>query len=248
MALAARLELRQGQQLVMTPQLQQAIRLLQLSNLELAEFVETELERNPLLEREETDSTPERRDTEAPEAAEAADAGDGAAADADEWLDLAKAAPDASEALDTDLGNVFPDSAPQDLGPDPSLGSFTSAGNWQNGSEEDFNLEGFVAAELSLKDHLITQLHVATADPVRLLIGQHLIDLVNEAGYLSADLGEIADKLGAPLPRRRPQPRRMPDAAAQGAEPLRPADRQAARQSRPARRPQSRRTAARGRR
>ena len=53
MALTQRLELKQGQSLVMTPQLQQAIKLLQLSNLELAEYVETELERNPLLERDE---------------------------------------------------------------------------------------------------------------------------------------------------------------------------------------------------
>ena len=50
MALSAKLELRQGQQLVMTPQLQQAIRLLQLSNVELMQYVEAELERNPLLE------------------------------------------------------------------------------------------------------------------------------------------------------------------------------------------------------
>ena len=53
MVLSPKLELRQGQQLVMTPQLQQAIRLLQLSNIELGLFVETELERNPLLERDE---------------------------------------------------------------------------------------------------------------------------------------------------------------------------------------------------
>src|SRR6185436_230983 len=53
MALTQRLELKQGQSLVMTPQLQQAIKLLQLSNLELNEYVEGELERNPLLEREE---------------------------------------------------------------------------------------------------------------------------------------------------------------------------------------------------
>ena len=53
MVLSPKLELRQSQQLVMTPQLQQAIRLLQLSNLELGVFVETELERNPLLERDE---------------------------------------------------------------------------------------------------------------------------------------------------------------------------------------------------
>ena len=54
MALTQRLELRQGQSLVMTPQLQQAIKLLQLSNLELGTYVEQELERNPLLERDES--------------------------------------------------------------------------------------------------------------------------------------------------------------------------------------------------
>ena len=58
MALAQRLEMRQGQSLVMTPQLQQAIKLLQLSNLELATYVEQELEKNPLLERDERDQGP----------------------------------------------------------------------------------------------------------------------------------------------------------------------------------------------
>ena len=58
MALSPKLELRQGQQLVMTPQLQQAIRLLQLSNVELCTFVETEVERNPLLERDEVAPEP----------------------------------------------------------------------------------------------------------------------------------------------------------------------------------------------
>ena len=59
MALAHRLQLRQGQSLVMTPQLQQAIKLLQLSNVELAEYVETEIERNPLLTRAEGEGAPE---------------------------------------------------------------------------------------------------------------------------------------------------------------------------------------------
>ena len=69
MVLSPKLELRQGQQLVMTPQLQQAIRLLQLSNIELGLFVETELERNPLLERDETAPEPPE---EAPRREEAA--------------------------------------------------------------------------------------------------------------------------------------------------------------------------------
>ena len=58
MALTAKLELRQSQSLVMTPQLQQAIKLLQLSNLELTAFVEAELERNPLLEHAEGAAEP----------------------------------------------------------------------------------------------------------------------------------------------------------------------------------------------
>src|SRR6187551_2872227 len=101
MALSAKLELRQGQQLVMTPQLQQAIRLLQLSNLELTEFVDTELERNPLLEREET---PGAKPTEEP-AVERPDER-GAGSD-DGWLDLREPVRDHSGGLDVDFGNVF---------------------------------------------------------------------------------------------------------------------------------------------
>src|ERR1700748_3639256 len=59
MALAARLEIRQGQGLLITPQLQQAIKLLQLSNIELEAYVEGELEKNPLLQRDERDNDPE---------------------------------------------------------------------------------------------------------------------------------------------------------------------------------------------
>ena len=62
MALVPRLDLRQVQSLVMTPQLQQAIKLLQMSNLELAQYVEQELEQNPLLEREDLDSTADQEE------------------------------------------------------------------------------------------------------------------------------------------------------------------------------------------
>ena len=59
MALSARLEIRQGQGLVITPQLQQAIKLLQMSNVEVEAFVEEELERNPLLQRDERENEPD---------------------------------------------------------------------------------------------------------------------------------------------------------------------------------------------
>ncbi len=82
MALSPRLELRQGQSLVITPQLQQAIKLLQLSNLELDSFVEGELERNPLLARE--DSEPELdRPADAVSGALDGDAAPGGPAEAD---------------------------------------------------------------------------------------------------------------------------------------------------------------------
>src|ERR1700739_4415794 len=79
MALTQRLQLRQSHALVMTPQLMQAIKLLQLSNLDLAGYVETELERNPLLERG-SDAGPEPE----PEAAER-DAGPAAGDPGSEW-------------------------------------------------------------------------------------------------------------------------------------------------------------------
>src|SRR6185369_10941509 len=99
MALSTKLELRQGQQLVMTPQLQQAIRLLQLSNLEIGQFVEAELERNPLLEMDEPPEVPAKVEAtaetesngEAISESNGEAAGDGAdGADGDAWLDLAE--------------------------------------------------------------------------------------------------------------------------------------------------------------
>ena len=116
MALSARLEMRQGQQLVMTPQLQQAIRLLQLSNLELNAFVEQEVERNPLLERDE--STEAALPTTIDSALDAAsDQGLAAAADYAP-LDLARPDADAAGALDTSAANLYPDASIGDIGPD----------------------------------------------------------------------------------------------------------------------------------
>ena len=101
MALSAKLELRQGQQLVMTPQLQQAIRLLQLSNMELVEFVDAEIERNPLLERDE--SPEDGRPIEVAEEREpvVSSASEGEAAE--DWLDLERPSSDAASSLDTDI-------------------------------------------------------------------------------------------------------------------------------------------------
>ena len=71
---------------------------------------------------------------------------------------------------------------------------------WGGGASNDdsYNLEAFVAAEITLGGHLAEQLAVAFADPTQRLIGQYLIDLVDDAGYLPVDLGEATASGSAP--------------------------------------------------
>ena len=192
MALVPKLELRQGQQLVMTPQLQQAIRLLQLSNVELCSFVEAEVERNPLLESEAV--APEESPTEAPRQKDDEDGDDGDGSGdwsaGEEAVPLNGAVPHAGDAV----------SAPVLNGAEPDVGSWASLRQRTSNAfgGEESNLEDFVAAGRSLADHLTEQLHVVVTDPAVRLIGAHLIHMVDEAGYLRGDLEELATKLGAP--------------------------------------------------
>src|SRR6185437_4662989 len=133
MALSAKLELRQGQQLVMTPQLQQAIRLLQLSNMELTEFVDAELERNPLLEREEATTSPKAFEEPPAERAEEK-------AEDDRWLDLRQPVEDHTGGLDADFGNVFqgPSTGESTNGPAVTgLGWANLTQRMHNGGDED---------------------------------------------------------------------------------------------------------------
>jgi RNA polymerase sigma-54 factor len=217
MALTQRLEFRQSQSLVMTPQLMQAIKLLQLSNLDLSAFVEEELERNPLLERTDDGAEPpfagealessaqfsENDDSggHGEDAGEfSAGSSEGFESGQEEWMnrDLGSRA-EIEQTLDTRLDNVFTEEpaeaaarAAQDAAP-------TAYTEWGGGasSDEDYNLEAFVAAEVTLSDHLAEQMAVAITSPAQRMIGQYLIDLVDEADYLPADLGQAAERLGA---------------------------------------------------
>ena len=102
------------------------------------------------------------------------------------------------ERLDTSLENVFPDEAAAqprtDHQPAAGYSEWTGGGARDDG---DYNLEAFVAAETTLSGHLSEQLALAIGDPVRRMIGQHLIDLVDETGYLVGDLSGVAERLGA---------------------------------------------------
>ncbi len=213
MAVSQRLEVRQTQSLVMTPQLQQAIKLLQLSNLELADYIDRELERNPLLEREEADGTtagdpsppaeaPGAAEGDRPGTAEGESPAD-AAQGADAALDFSEASapPDAADSpLDTDFEELY-DTTPAD-GWSPSDGgsSLSTAGPGGTGSggfEDDGpGLEQRLSENVTLRAHLLNQLQLELTDPADRMIGMHLIDMLDEAGYLTGELSGVAALLG----------------------------------------------------
>ncbi|MBM3569960.1 MAG: RNA polymerase factor sigma-54 [Alphaproteobacteria bacterium] len=195
MAVGPRLDLRQSQGLVMTPQLQQAIKLLQLSHQELAEYVEQELERNPLLERAEGDGLPE-----APEG-EPAEAGEAPAGEAETGGDGAEPAETPEAALDTDMSNEYANDSPADQ---PLAVGETPIGPGKGAGFDDAEGDGLdrrAAESKTLREHLTEQFLLDTEDPIDRAIGMHLIDLVDEAGYLQGELEPIAEKLGCPRQR-----------------------------------------------
>jgi RNA polymerase sigma-54 factor len=198
MALTQKLLLRQTQSLVMTPQLMQAIKLLQLSHLDLAAYVDGELERNPLLER--TADQDQSREEGEPPAEAPAPAAEGEPASGD-WMDDRLESRQSIEArLDTDFNNVFPDdSAGPARTPESQPGAYSdwSVAGASGHNDGDYNLEAFVTAETTLAGHLAEQLSMTFTDPIERMLAQYLVDLVDDAGYLPADLSEAAEKLGA---------------------------------------------------
>ncbi len=195
MALGPRLDLRQSQSLVMTPQLQQAIKLLALSNLEIETFIAEELEKNPLLEAER--GTAEEAPA-TPEADFAPDAGDegGGAADPDALPEADAAGGDGALDIDLTGEDLHQDSAVDRMGGlDGGLGldSISISGS---GDGPDF--DAFAGDQVSLHDHLRHQAGeiFSGAD---LLVAEQLIERIDETGYFLASLAETAQRLGVPL-------------------------------------------------
>jgi RNA polymerase sigma-54 factor len=185
MALGPRLDLRQTQSLVMTPQLQQAIKLLAASNLEIETFIAEALEANPLLDTAATGP-------DEPERGESADAlpedspsdtlmlrGGG---EGDAPLDLA------SVDRDWDTGDGAPPSA-RDAewgAASASGGDFAELPDW----------EQLPAAEVRLAEHLESQIGAVARDPQTAFIARHIIGLLDDAGYLATPIEEVAEDLG----------------------------------------------------
>jgi len=186
MGLGPRLDLRQSQSLVMTPQLQQAIRLLALSNLEVESFIAEELERNPLLE-----SAGGEGEEAGPAPESAADGEDPPSADA--------LMPEGGGegALDLDLNdeNLHQDSA-SDRGLDGGLSMEGLGGGGSEGEGPDF--DSFESAELSLHEHLLAQAGERLGAQ-EWLIARQIIEQIEETGWLGGSLLDIAQRLGVPL-------------------------------------------------
>ncbi|MBF0310993.1 MAG: RNA polymerase factor sigma-54 [Magnetococcales bacterium] len=206
MALGLELKLRMGLQLVMTPQLQMAIRLLQMSSLELEEYLQEELERNPLLDREEEGGDDDYSGEERPELSrstrdeheesesfgEIGDLGD--LGDLGDFSDLPLGEMDVRDQGAMELSSELPvDANWTDIYGD-NIG--TSSGEPPS---EAPPLENTLARTDSLADHLIWQLGLSAVSERERVLGMLLIDAIDDNGYLTVDLQSLADIHSATL-------------------------------------------------
>ncbi|MBT5243358.1 MAG: RNA polymerase factor sigma-54 [Rhodospirillaceae bacterium] len=210
MALTPRLDLRQSQSLVMTPQLQQAIKMLQLSSIELLDYVEQELEQNPLLERQEED---QGDDQEGGDALDMADelsdqAGDSLQEDGGlesiDFSDTGKDAEAIGNDLDVEVDNEWntDEASPVEIA-QANLAEPAFADNGPGGAT-DFsaalpNPEETLIDQVSLRERLNSQMTMTLGDPEERMIGTQLIDMLDDSGYISDPLEGVAETLGCAL-------------------------------------------------
>ncbi len=189
MTLGPRLDLRQSQSLVMTVQLQQAIKLLALTNVELEAFIGAEMEKNPLLEGGSED------------VADSAPSATAETTTTDQLIASGDAAADAP--LDVDYAaETFHHDGPTDSLGDGDFsregGSFDGAGAIGSGDSEGMDFDAVAGAAATLLDVLGEQAAAAFPDPADRLIAGHLIDQIDDTGYIAPDVvADVADRLDA---------------------------------------------------
>ncbi|MGB9154339.1 MAG: RNA polymerase factor sigma-54 [Alphaproteobacteria bacterium] len=184
MSLTQRLDQRQSQTLVMTPQLQQAIKLLQMSNMELGEFVEQEIEKNPLLERADSNAPvnePAAPDHETPSPSSSGDGEPTPLSGAD--------SENPQESGSDDYG-----ASDNYAGEDRFANASSGGGSFD---DSEFSAAQNVAEKPSLRTHLLEQIHVDFLEPADQIIASALVEMLDEAGYLPADLELMRSQLGA---------------------------------------------------
>jgi RNA polymerase sigma-54 factor len=194
MSLAPRLDLRQSQSLVMTPQLQQAIKLLALSSMEIEAFVAEEIERNPLLETGNADAPTEVPFDDAP-VLPSTQSGERDSDDVLSGNDMA-----ASEALDIDFGGetFHQESASDSAGGADGMLGLSGGGAATGTTGEGADFDSFAAADISLREHLLDQAGTSLSGQ-RLFLAQQLIEQIEPTGYLGADLLATAHRLGVAM-------------------------------------------------
>ena len=180
-----RLELRQTQALVMTPQLQQAIKMLQLSNLELADYVDAEIEQNPLLERGE---------------AEGEDGGHPGEANGASLNGSAEPAPPAAVRTDfPDGGEQWDASAGTEGDGKADYGGDAQPWRSRNGAIDIDDLPGLdqaAARPRTLREHLLEQIGADLPNQADRVIAAYLLDQIDETGYLRGEIADAAARLG----------------------------------------------------
>ncbi len=183
----ARLELRLQQKLIMTPQLQQAIKLLQLSRLELLQSVTQELNENPVLEEATSEESDEDLSSEDGETA----TGTQITAETPNEVESER---EGAQELKSDL----------ELGPQwddylNEMGDGRDYGNAEADSKELPSYDQTLTRLPSLSDHLLWQLHLSTSDPGLMKGGEWIIGNLDDDGYLCATLEELAQQSGLSL-------------------------------------------------
>ncbi|NLC70255.1 MAG: RNA polymerase sigma-54 factor, partial [Desulfuromonadaceae bacterium] len=177
MALEIRQQLKLSQQLVMTPQLQQAIKLLQLSRMELMEMVRDELEKNPLLE----EGPEESDEKESPR----------------EEQEIQEEAPEQKEFIDpAEGGDRFKEIDWQTYFGEYSFENFS--GESSEGDEERPFYENVLAKKTSLADHLRWQISLSRIDDQERKVAFEIIGNIDEDGYLMSTVEEIAEVTSSP--------------------------------------------------
>lgn len=199
----------------MTPQLQQAIKLLQLNNLEVGAFLESELERNPMLEADdfsdEGASSSQLLGGVDREPAEAPAGVDGASADTVALTNQDSMAEGNEAPLDTSYENVYDAVDVRELPPDMTDGirtesmgglSGTSTGSGRGeGEDPSLAIEQTLGERLGLKEHLEEQARVDIADPLDRAIADYLIGSLDPSGMLRLVTADVADALGTKVDR-----------------------------------------------
>ncbi|TDI61552.1 MAG: RNA polymerase factor sigma-54 [Alphaproteobacteria bacterium] len=184
MALQLRQTMKQTQSAVMTQKLQQAIKLLQMSSIEIAGVIETEVEKNPFLEFEEADPAegPSVSVTQAEPKESKAEAETSHRVD-NRFADI----------FDMESGRSGGVSGPMPASRWQSKGGSAAPGNDGEGAEMR------IAAGITLRDHLTEQMGLSLRDEDHLLVGQDLIDSLDDAGYLTEEVPELAARLSCTI-------------------------------------------------